>query len=365
LQKDYWERIFLRRAREVAKLSLTNPYIVGFGIDPEMYQCWMYGHYMLSGTCFCDHCLGGFLKSNALPDAVLKEKLTGKERYEWIKQQKLYEKYDAYLEDEMFKIASWCRDDLHRINPDFLLNVYVLEIGNWFCRGMARGLGQPDLPVVNFCEHTYYSVGYDRDWLDKTIQKFKDIGAHMLQGSAIWDMHFPPTKPGYFAAHAYNLAVRAEGWWYWPGDRLYDDWNVAYSYQGQPAYVEDYWNAAATANHEIDLTMQQPGRTSSLDNAETVPWKGKYNSKKGWPVDSGVAPYKEPKCRLHLAAPGKLYFAIPGAPRTSRSSASLAGRATALRSCFLIPPAQSLAAPKANSTHPKPSPPTPPKASGP
>ena len=311
LQKVYWERILLRRGREVAKLAQTNPYIVGCGVDPEMYQCWKYGHYMLGGICFCNHCLGGFLEKNGMSPVVLTESITGKERHEWLVKQKLAKRYDAYLEAEMFGIASWCRDELHRVNPDLLLCVYVLDSGNWFCRGLARGLSQADLPVINFCETTYYGLGYDRPWLDRTLRKFADLGANVLQGSAVWDLYFPPTKPSYLAAHAYNLAVRAEGWWYWPGDQLYADWNVKYSYAGSPAYVEDYWNAVVTAHHEVDLTMRDLARSSLLDSFEPVRWQEQYREKEDrWADNSGVIRQNEPTCRVRLAAPGKLYFAV-------------------------------------------------------
>jgi len=309
LQKIYWERILLRRGREVAKLARENPYVVGYGIDPEMYQCWDYGHYMLGGTCFCDHCLGGFLRREGLPADVLRQQPTGEARHRWLVDQKQWRKYEAYLEEEMSRIAAWCRDELHRIDPDLLWCVYVLDIDNWFCRGLARGLSRPDLPVINFCEATYYSLGYDKPWLEATTQRLKRLGSNFLQASALWDLHFPPTRPGLLAGHAYNLAVRCEGWWYWPGDRLYDDWNVTQSYQGRPAYVEDYWNAAAWANHEIALSMREPGRASPLDTAQRPPWRGKFlGDEKGWSEDSGVKPCHEPLCRLRLAAPATVYF---------------------------------------------------------
>ena len=317
LQKIYWERILLRRGREIARMACDNPYVVGIGIDPETYACHVYGHYKPGGTCYCDYCLGGFLRKQKLPESTLKDLATGQDRLQWLVKQKLTPQYDAYLEDEMRQVAVWCREELHRVNPDLLLCVYVLEIGNWFCRGLAEGLSTPDLPVINFCEHTYYGVGYDRPWLDKTMGRFKDLGANFLQGSALWDLYFPPTKPGYMAAHAYNLAVRAEGWWYWPGDRLYDDWRSILAYDGQPARKADSWHAAVLAHAEIDRTMQQPGRTSPLDTAEKVAWKGKYReSEGGWAADSGVAPRKEPQVRLRLAQPARLYFVLPQRAQT-------------------------------------------------
>lgn len=311
LRREYWEAILLRRGREVARLANDNPYIVGYGIDPEMYQCWSYGHYMLSGTCFCDHCLGGFLKSQGVDLNVLREKTTGKERHDWLVEQKLRDDYFAWLADEMAAIAAWCRDELHAIDPDLLLCVYVLEIGNWFCEGLARGLSEPDLPVINFCEHTYYSVGYDRAWLDKTHQRFEQWGANVLQGSALWDLHFPPTKPGFLAAHAYNLGINDEGWWYWPGDRLYRHWGATHAYLDQPAYFEDYWQACVWANSEIARTLKRPGRDSPLSRAEVVPWKGKIRGGKIEAPDDVARVQSEPDFQVCVAAPTTLYFVVP------------------------------------------------------
>jgi hypothetical protein len=319
LAKVYWERVLLRRGRAVARLARQNPYVVGYGIDPEMYQSWKYGHYMLGGTCFCDHCLGGFLRRQGLPADVLARQTTGRQRHDWLVQKKLWAKYDSYLEGEMAGVVAWCRDELHRIHPDLLWCVYVLDIGNWFCRGLAKGLGRPDLPVINFCETTYYGVGYDRAFLDGVLRRSRDWGANLLQGSAIWDLYFPPTRPAYLAAHAFNLGVRGEGWWYWPGDRLYDDWQVTHAYEGQPATFGDYWTAATAANREIDLAMAYPGRRSWLDRAEPVPWRGKYNEQAdGWTADSGVRNCRQPPWRLKLAAPATLCFAVPRRAREVR-----------------------------------------------
>ncbi|MGQ9730344.1 MAG: LamG domain-containing protein [Candidatus Zipacnadales bacterium] len=311
LQKIYWERILLRRARAVAELSRDNPYIVGFGIDPEMYQCWRYGHYMLSGTCFCDYCLGGFLRAHGLDQQVLATKATGNERHEWLKAENLMEEYYRYLADEMTAIAAWCREEIHRINPDLLLNMFVIEIGNWFCEGIARGMSLPDLPIVNFCEHTYYSVGYDSAWLQKTHERFTTWGANVLQGSALWDLHFPPTKPSFLAAHAYNLAVRDEGWWYWPGDQLYRDYGSRYAYLEQPAYFEDYWDACVWANREITTRLSNPNYVSTLEAAEVVPWKGKIESGVPKTPEEIMRPQSEPSLPVRVAAPTTLYFVVP------------------------------------------------------
>lgn len=310
LQKVYWERIFLRRGREIARLSLDNPWIVGYGLDPEMYQCWLYGHYMLSGTCFCDHCLGGFLQRQGLGREAL-ALTTGKERLQWLQERGLMNQYYRYLADEMTAIAAWCREQLHAINPHLLLNMFVIEIGNWFCEGIARGFGLPDLPVVNFCEHTYYSVGYDRKWLDQTHERYRQWQANVLQGSALWDLHFPPTRPSFLAAHAFNLAVNDEGWWFWPGDDLYRDWGARYAYLDQPAYFEQYWDACVWANREIEATMATPGYQSPLAAFEVVPWRGQIRGSELKTEPQVVRQQTEPSLPLRLAGPATLSFAVP------------------------------------------------------
>lgn len=312
LDRRMWQQVYMSRARACAELSRDNPSVVGFGLDPEMYQAWKYGHYMMSGTCFCDYCFGVFLKQKQLDAGLLTQLTTGKERYEWLQQQKLYPEYDKRLEDEMAQIAGECRDELHKLNPNFLTDMFVTEVGNWFCRGIARGFGEPGVPTVNFAEHTYYGVGYDPEWLDKIITAFHNWGGEVIQGSAVWDLYFPATEPRFFAAHAYNLMTRAQGYWYWPGDDLYRDRGVSFAYMGKPSWQDDFWPAAVWAHRETDLWLKDRSRTSELDHWEPVPWKGKYNeSKGGWQTEPDVLrPDPIPPYPVHVPAPTELVLRV-------------------------------------------------------
>lgn len=312
LDRQMWEQLYLVRGRVVAQLSRDNPYIVGFGLDPEMYQAWRYGHYMLSGTCFCDYCFGEFLRAQKQEIRLLAQLKTGKERYEWLQTQKLYGEYEKRLEDEMAKIASWCRAELQKINPYFLTDMFVTEIGNWFCRGIARGLGRPGVPTVNFAEHTYYGVGYDPDWLSQMIRAYKAWGAEVLQGSAIWDVYFPATEPRFFAAHAYNLITKGQGYWYWPGDNLYRDWGCRFAYLDKPAWHDDYWPAAVWAHREADKWLRDRSYKSPLEDWAPVPWWGKYDEQKGgWQTDPHIVrPEPLPAYPVHILTPTDLYFRV-------------------------------------------------------
>jgi hypothetical protein len=314
LARVWWERVFLRRAKEVARLSTRNPCVVGIGIDPEMYQCWDYGHYMPSGTCYCDRCLGGFLGRQGLDATLLKELSDGKSRQDWLEKHKLYAAYDGYLADEMARLAASLRDELHAINPEFLICVFVLDSGNWFCRGLARGLGTQKVPVVNFCETTYYGVGYDPQFIDRTAKAFRNWGANVTAGYAVWDIFFPPTLPGYLAAHCYNLAWKGDGYWFWPGcDLLIGDADYRrWSYQGKLPYVSDYWLALKDANNQIERRIAGGDQyVSPLDNWQPIPWRGAHDETTGqWKKDTPVKRQNDRLYPIHLAEPCSFQFFV-------------------------------------------------------
>ena len=277
----------------------------------------VYGHYKPGGTCYCDKCLGGFLKEKHLDAAVLGKLTDGKARYEWLRREKLSTQYDKHLEDQTAVLAAWMRDDLHQINPDFLICVYVLEIGNWSCRGMARGFGTPEVPVLNFAEETYYGVGYDPPYIRRQNTAFSDWGASVVPGCAVWDVYFPPTRPAYLAAHCYHLALQG-GYWFWPGcDLLSDDRGGArWTYAGRAAAMPDYWLALREANAEIDRRMAGgESYAGPLTGFEPVPWQGAYReSENKWKPGFGVERNQQPVYPIHVVEPCAMRFLVP--PRT-------------------------------------------------
>lgn len=325
LSKVYWERILMRRARELARMSIDNPYVVGVGIDPEMYMCHIYGHYKPGGTCYCDHCVGGFLRQKQLDAKALEAMPLATARHDWLVKQKSFSEYEKYLENETATLCGELRDALHKINPRFLICVYVLEIGNWSCRGMARGFGKPEVPVINFAEHTYYGVGFDPKYVAKQNKAFADWGSHVVPGYAVWDIFFPPIRRSCLAAHCYNLALSG-GYWFWPGCDLLTDHlgGPRWLYQGKAAPQSDYWLALKEANTELDRRMTV-GDTyvSPLANAERVPWR--YIEREGkWKEGSGVERNLAPTYPIHLAGTGEFRFFVPDRVR----SFTLLARAT-------------------------------------
>jgi hypothetical protein len=305
LDWNWWEKIYLRRGRALARLSLKNPYLVGYGLDPEMYQCWDYGHYMLSGTCFCDHCLGGFLKAQGQSTAILQQLKTGAERHQWLQKQGLLDAYDKYLEEETCKLAVRLRQELHRINPRFLLCVYVLEIGNWFCRGLARGLGTPEMPALDYAEATYFTGWHEG--VQQQIERFRQWGAHVVYGGALWYGGYPPREPHAFAAQMYNFCMRAGGYWFWPGQDLHTNWTRLPVHRGAAAELVDYWHALLRANREIEAKLAA-GAAYQSPLEEIKP--GLVWSSRARPED-GLEWRPVQLMPLRLAGPAKLFFYVP------------------------------------------------------
>jgi len=270
-----------------------------------MYRCWDYGHYMLSGTCFCDHCVGGFLRSQGKDTAVLAKLKTGAERHDWLVKQGLMKDYDKYLEDETYKIACWMREDLHKINPNFLTCVYVLEIGNWFCRGLARGLGTPEVPVIDYAEATYF-VGWG-DRARKDLEKFRKWGAHVAYGGTLWYAGYPPAEPHALPAQMYNFAMQAAGYWIWPGQSLHLDFTRLPVHRGVPATLPEYWRAMVLANREIDRKMANPGGYESPLSIikPGLVWSSRAKPEQGFE-------WRHPTyLPIHVAGPTRLYFSVP------------------------------------------------------
>ncbi|HIE09498.1 MAG TPA: LamG domain-containing protein, partial [Armatimonadetes bacterium] len=221
----------------------------------------------------------------------------------------LWADYDKYLEEEMAKLAAWLREQVHRVNPDFLICVYVLEIGNWFCRGLARGFGTPAVPVINYAEGSYWP-GYGPH-VERWVENFRSWGAHVLPACAIYPFVHPPFKPGQFPAHLYNLALRAGGYWLWPGSLLFSDSERKPCFSGRVARLQDYWLAVRLANTEIEKRMRLgPLYQSPLETIEPHPtW---HPSK---PKPPQFEWRREPIYPLCLAGPCDLYFPIPPSRR--------------------------------------------------
>lgn len=299
LAEEYWERSFMHRALAVAQLSLKSRCVIGVGLDPESYTLgeWYKTEYGKRGLpppswgsitfinndeCFCDHCFNGFIESRNLakPEALA----NGKARLEWLKSQKLVDDYYKYLEDGLAKLTRKLATRLQEVNPDFMVDVMLLGNNDvWWCRGASRGLGSPRVPVLDFDELTY-TPGFTSKSVDH-VERFKQWGANVVHGGAIWAGMHRPDAPGFLSSQLYHFAIRDSGYWFWPGNSsLWRNPDQLKHYYVLAGYQEDYWKSFVVANREIEAKLKggdtyrsplealnrpdPPGR--NLDNVKTA-----------------------------------------------------------------------------------------------
>lgn len=102
--------------------------------------------------CFCDDCFKRFTKLEELPPA--------KERLRWLYRNRMYEKYQAFMEEELAQICRRAMEEARKIAPDMELMVMLPEQtapyqDGWFFNAFIGGFQRPGRPVTVFSEQTY------------------------------------------------------------------------------------------------------------------------------------------------------------------------------------------------------------------
>ncbi|UCH33452.1 MAG: hypothetical protein JSV65_12850 [Armatimonadota bacterium] len=248
----YWEGVVGDRGVFIAQLSGEAP-IAGLIIDPEMYGAGIstYG----SGVCFCEECFQTFLRARERREAPP----PAGARLDYLKSRGLLDAYYGYLEDEVAALAATQRERIHAVKPDLLLGGFLLERDDFYHRGLVRGLGAPEMPVLVMPETTYGS-GYT-EYVPAAIARLKALDTPFLFIGGLWISKF---LPDYIGAHAYHMAVNAEGYWLFttyslavPRSELRGDYAV-------PGEADEYWRALAEANAEIARKARDPAHESAL-----------------------------------------------------------------------------------------------------
>ncbi len=325
ISREYWERSFLRRALEIARLSRKYPAVIGVGLDPESYYFggWYAEHlespqekrragsiYQPYGPsrekCVCDRCFHGLLKSKGIPAPELPE--DGNARFNWIAEQGLLDDLCAYQQGELEKILQDVRQRVHEVNPNLCFAVMVLSIGdNWFCRGVARGLGTSRAPVLDFDEGTYTS-GYSTRAVQAKLDRYEKWDAHVVHGGCLWAMKHPPHNPRFLSAQMFNFAIHGHGYWVWPGAMsLWRSADKVSGYYSLSGYAEDYWKSIVVANREIDKRLEEPevhrSPLGQLQQRPTIPQAPAAGEKNEWA--------KKPWYPVHVYAGTRLSFVVP------------------------------------------------------
>jgi len=325
ISREYWEGSFARRALAIARLSKDYPSVIGVGLDPESYYfgSWYAKHlesaqekrvagaiYQPYGSsrekCICNECFSGFLESKGISRPDLPE--DGNARFDWIAQEGLLNELCAYQQGELEKILQDVRQRVHEINPDLCFAVLLLSGGdNWFCRGMARGLGTRRTPVLDFDEGTYIP-GYSSGAVAAKLERYEKWGAHAVHGGCLWAMKHPPGNPHFLSAQMFNFGILGHGYWFWPGSMsVWRNADRVGGYYSLSGYTEDYWKSIVVANREIDKRLEAPGSyRSTLERIQarpSIPPSPAAGEKNEWA--------KKPCYPVHVYAGTRLSFAVP------------------------------------------------------
>ncbi|MEE0944568.1 MAG: Ig-like domain-containing protein [Clostridia bacterium] len=230
--REYWDE----QVTDVLSVIAKHKKLPGGVIDFEMY-----GGYSTSygASCKCDRCASDFDK--AYGTNVLQQNLTARKQY--LIDNKLYNKYDAWHKSEITQITTEVREVIHAINPDFIIG--CMPTYEWIT-GTTEGLGTKRMPLMVFDEHAYRGdMGYL--YFDQAKIRYMDLPA--VYATGLWSTKNTNTTsyiaPESFAAKAVEAAENSMGYWVYSYDYLAGSQNTA---EENAAYI----NAVKSANDTID-----------------------------------------------------------------------------------------------------------------
>lgn len=249
-----WQRKLTPVLVEIARWAASKPNVPGILIDFEMYGA---DRSAYLGACFCPHCKQEIAR--ALGKEIAQMDLSSAAG---LKQ------YQDAATRTVTRFAEQSQRQVHTVNPGCHLGGYVLDVlygdGSTapFYKGVIRGWGTAELPVLLFSEATY-EHGYrtclnqegkvfqgDRPgYLDAFRRKLSEWGAHAEFVPGIWIQRIPPEN---LAENLYQMAKNTRGYW------IYD--MLAFSVQTPTALPDQgaaaYWNAIRLADTELNRWLE-------------------------------------------------------------------------------------------------------------
>ena len=257
--KPAYEEWLLKPVLEMANSGLVD----GVHIDWEFYTYHSHGSMGEGRDLYNDECFHTFLERQGISEGV---PIT--ERYRWLVEKKLRQKYLHFqrdLTEEMFRdLAVRVRE----VKPDFIFSSYDsfqndLENGGWRSRGIAAGLHSPKAPyfVVDPRHYWDYSAA---PWWDSIYGYHHSLGYKHISGTYDWRLFGgrPDTEISAVQWMVEN-AIHSDGFWVWT-EREFGTYE---------------WQAFAAADRRIKGIEQKVGKfllhgQQDNDFVTTVEWSG-------------------------------------------------------------------------------------------
>lgn len=213
--KQYWQNYMTRLGTTIAKLSLEKELqIDGLFLDTEDYGSRNRGFKNYSRkACFCDSCFSEFLLANGyrgenLPIADYAE------RKNWLDRNKLLDSYFAFQENEVESLAFNFEENLHKINPSFLIGLYPSPLyptaDNWVRNSIARGLSTNGPPVLIFGTESYSGGNWQQRTPDNPVKLYKELGVNCRYIAGFLLRSYSSTNLG---VSLYTAGGKYTGYW--------------------------------------------------------------------------------------------------------------------------------------------------------
>ncbi len=147
--RTIWNQEILPSLRVAAQWAKNHPSMAGVVIDLEMYgrRPLFFGN----GVDFGEEPFRRFLESIGEAENSRDLALRPEERFEWLMEMGLLERYHGFLEKRAQDIGRSLREEIRSIQPDWMIGCYMAGIlHSWFYRGLFRGLTERGKPVLLF-----------------------------------------------------------------------------------------------------------------------------------------------------------------------------------------------------------------------
>jgi hypothetical protein len=237
LWSDWIEPLF----QAAARLTDAHPAVLGLSIDTELYnaeQVW-YGQLHAFDPAAWRIALDGAAAGDA--DVLAQgAALPLGERLYWLVGEGLAGLAFEALETAVAEHARRALEGARDIAPDFevLLYSHALSL-NWFYRGLIRGLGSADNPLV--------LLSYDMA-TEQTRERLATEGLHTRLPGGVLGVRFSPDD---LQDALYHAGVRADGYWLFS----FGDFPGGLGPEGgagRHAHPDAYWEAVQRANQRLD-----------------------------------------------------------------------------------------------------------------
>lgn len=235
LHEAHWADVVIPIYEAVGQTAADNPGLGGLHIDLELYSGPIQHH---DGWGFSDDSLEVFLDGEADDElaADLRD-ATASRRMDVLVDAGRLGDYFGALEQRAYELGVRCREAAHAHDPGLQLMVYMAGFPDtWFHRGLLRGLGTADSPVIVLTYEGWHGRAADALYAD---------GIHLAHLGGTIVSHWTPDD---FGTALVSLATGTDGYWYFTFNDLSLTNPTPPDLHGQ---MNEYWVAITAANYEL------------------------------------------------------------------------------------------------------------------